>query len=229
MFGFYRIASVCPTLKVADTEYNTDEIIRCGLLAKNEGAAVVVFPELCITGYTCSDLFHQELLLKKSLASLLKIAKSFDDTDMILAVGLPLRMFGKLYNCAALLQRGKIIGVTPKIHLPNQREFNEKRHFNSGRDLLNFAADTRNANCRNGSSALTYSFDGVSDVPVTNFFTMKCCGGYAGVGSDEIRIGVELCEDLWTAAPPSGNLALAGANVILNLSASDALVGKGVH
>ena len=227
MFGFYRIASVCPTLKVADTEYNTDEIIRCGLLAKNEGAAVVVFPELCITGYTCSDLFHQELLLKKSFASLLKIAKSFDDTDMILAVGLPLRMFGKLYNCAALLQRGKIIGVTPKIHLPNQREFYEKRHFNSGRDLLNFAADTRNANCRNGSSALTYSFDGVNDVPVTNFFTMKCCGGYAGVGSDEIRIGVELCEDLWTVAPPSGNLALAGANVILNLSASDALVGKG--
>lgn len=227
MFGFYRIASVCPTLKVADTEYNTDEIIRCGLLAKNEGAAVVVFPELCITGYTCSDLFHQELLLKKSFASFLKIAKSFDDTDMILTVGLPLRMFGKLYNCAALLQRGKIIGVTPKIHLPNQREFYEKRHFNSGRDLLNFAADTRNANCRNGSSALTYSFDGVNDVPVTNFFTMKCCGGYAGVGSDEIRIGVELCEDLWTAAPPSGNLALAGANVILNLSASDALVGKG--
>ena len=227
MFGFYRIASVCPTLKVADTEYNTDEIIRCGLLAKNEGAAVVVFPELCITGYTCSDLFHQELLLKKSFASLLKIAKSFDDTDMILAVGLPLRMFGKLYNCAALLQRGKIIGVTPKIHLPNQREFYEKRHFNSGRDLLNFAADTRNANCRNGSSALTYSFDGVNDVPVANFFIMKCCGGYAGVGSDEIRIGVELCEDLWTAAPPSGNLALAGANVILNLSASDALVGKG--
>ena len=227
MFGFYRIASVCPTLKVADTEYNTDEIIRCGLLAKNERAAVVVFPELCITGYTCSDLFHQELLLKKSFASLLKIAKSFDDTDMILTVGLPLRMFGKLYNCAALLQRGKIIGVTPKIHLPNQREFYEKRHFNSGRDLLNFAADTRNANCRNGSGALTYSFDGVNDVPVTNFFTVKCCGGYASVGSDEIRIGVELCEDLWTAAPPSGNLALAGANVILNLSASDALVGKG--
>ena len=97
MFGFYRIASVCPTLKVADTEFNTDEIIRCGLLAKNEGAAVVVFPELCITGYTCSDLFHQELLLKKSFASLLKIAKAFDGSDMIVAVGLPLRMFGKLW------------------------------------------------------------------------------------------------------------------------------------
>ena len=216
MFGFYRIASVCPTLKVADTEFNTDEIIRCGLLAKNEGAAVVVFPELCITGYTCSDLFHQELLLKKSFASLLKIAKAFDDSDMIVAVGLPLRMFGKLYNCAALLQRGKIIGVTPKIHLPNQREFYEKRHFNSGRDLLS----TNSAKIGGYEKApLTYSFDGLGEVPITNFFTVN--------GSEEIRIGVELCEDLWTAAPPSGKLALAGANVILNLSASDALVGKG--
>ena len=214
MFGFYRIASVCPTLKVADSENNTDEIIRCGLLAKNEGAAVVVFPELCITGYTCSDLFHQELLLKKSFDSLLKIAKAFDDTNMILAVGLPIRMFGKLYNCAALLQGGKVIGITPKIHLPNQREFYEKRHFNSGRDLL---LHTNALNCV--SNALKYHFEGVGDIPITNFFTIK--------GSDEIRIGVELCEDLWTPAPPSGELALAGANVILNLSASDALVGKG--
>ena len=222
MFGFYRIASVCPALKVADTEYNTEEIIRCGFLAKNEGAAVVVFPELCITGYTCSDLFHQELLLKKSFASLLKIAKAFDDSDMVVAVGLPLRMFGKLYNCAALLQRGKIIGVTPKIHLPNQREFYEKRHFNSGRDLLNYVAGAQNGGSGvavNAAGPLTYSFDGVGDIPVTNFFTVKGCA--------EIRIGVELCEDLWTPAPPSGGLALAGANLILNLSASDALVGKG--
>ncbi len=200
-------------------DFNTDEIIRCGLLAKNEGAAVVVFPELCITGYTCSDLFHQELLLKKSLASLMKIAKAFDDTDMIVAVGLPLRMYGKLYNCAALLQHGKVIGVTPKIHLPNQREFYEKRHFSSGRDLLNFSAGLRNGESRNGGDLQTYSFAGIGDVPITNFFTVNGC--------DEIRIGVELCEDLWTPAPPSGELALAGANVILNLSASDALVGKG--
>ena len=213
MFGFYRIASVCPALKVADTDFNTEEIIRCGHLAKNEGAAVAVFPELCITGYTCGDLFHQELLLQKSVASLLKIAKAFDDSEMVMAVGLPLRIMSKLYNCAALLQRGKVIGVTPKIHLPNQREFYEKRHFNSGRDLL--------------KQSTVCPIEGLGDVPVTNFFTVKCCGGYAGVGSDEIRIGVELCEDLWTAAPPSGNLALAGANVILNLSASDALVGKG--
>ena len=218
MFGFYRIASVCPTLKVADTDFNTEEIIRCGHLAKNEGAAVAVFPELCITGYTCSDLFHQELLLQKSVSSLLKIAKAFDESDMVLAVGLPLRIMGKLYNCAALLQRGKIIGVTPKIHLPNQREFYEKRHFNSGRDLLN-GLDCAGPCNRNSAETVLCNIEGFGDVPVTNFFTVKGCG--------EIRIGVELCEDLWTPAPPSGGLALAGANIILNLSASDALVGKG--
>lgn len=216
MFGFYRIASVCPTLKVADTEYNTEEIIRCGLLAKNEGAAVVVFPELCITGYSCSDLFHQELLLKKSVESLLKITKAFEDASMIVAVGLPLRIMGRLYNCAALVQKGKVIGITPKIHLPNQREFYEKRHFNSGRDLLQGVEfNGRKGNCAESVSCYV---DGLGDVPVTNFFTVE---------NSEIRIGVELCEDLWTPAPPSGDLALAGANVILNLSASDALVGKG--
>ena len=206
MFGFYRFASVCPTLKVADTAFNTDEIIRCATEAVKNESAFVVFPELCITGYTCSDLFHQELLLQKSLESLLKIAKAFADSDAVIAVGLPLRMFGCLYNCAAFVQRGKLVAVTPKIHLPNQREFYEKRHFSSGRDLLR--APTKCA------------VEGFGDVPVTNFFTVK------GNGS-EIRVGVELCEDLWTAVPPSGELALAGANVIVNLSASDALVGKG--
>ena len=132
MFGFYRFASVCPTLKVADTAFNTDEIIRCASEAIKNESAFVVFPELCITGYTCSDLFHQELLLQKSLESLLKIAKSFADSDAVIAVGLPLRMFGCLYNCAAFVQRGKLVAVTPKIHLPNQREFYEKRHFSSG-------------------------------------------------------------------------------------------------
>ena len=211
MFGFYRFASVCPTLKVADTAYNTAEIIRCASEAIDGGAAFVVFPELCITGYTCSDLFHQELLLKKSMESLSKIAEAFADSDAVIAVGLPLRMFGCLYNCAAFLQRGKLVAVTPKIHLPNQREFYEKRHFSSGRDLL-----------RGGiaGAAPVCPVEGFGDVPVTNFFTV------AGKSGSEVRVGVELCEDLWTAVPPSGELALAGANVILNLSASDALVGK---
>ena len=136
MFGFYRLAAVCPTLKVADTAFNTDEIIRLATEATQNEAAIVVFPELCITGYTCSDLFHQELLLEKSLDALKKIAAAFTDSDSVIAVGLPLRMFGSLYNCAAFVQRGKLVAVTPKTHLPNQREFYEKRHFSSGRDLL---------------------------------------------------------------------------------------------
>ena len=206
MFGFYRFASVCPTLKVADTAYNTAEIIRCASEALKNDAAIVVFPELCITGYTCSDLFHQELLLKKSVESLSKIATAFADSDAVIAVGLPLRMFGCLYNCAAFLQRGNLVAVTPKIHLPNQREFYEKRHFSSGRDLLR--------------ERMLCPVEGFGDVSVTNFFTVK------GASGSEVRVGVELCEDLWTAVPPSGELALAGANVIVNLSASDALVGK---
>ena len=210
MFGFYRFACVSPVLRVADTAFNTAEIIKSATAAVSNGAAFVVFPELCITGYTCSDLFHQEQLLEKSFGSLLQIAKAFEDSDAVIAVGLPLRLFGALYNCAAFVQRGKLVAVTPKTFLPNQREFYEKRHFSSGRDLLRGGAQGGPLLCR---------LEGVGEVPVTNFFTVK------GEGS-EVRVGAELCEDLWTPVPPSGELALAGANVIVNLSASDALVGK---
>ena len=213
MLGFFRFAAVCPRLKVADTAFNTDEIIRCASEAIKNGSTFVVFPELCITGYTCSDLFHQELLLRNSIGALQKIAKAFADSDAVIAVGLPLRMFGCLYNCAAFVQRGKLVAVTPKTHLPNQREFYEKRHFSSGRELLR----GRMNGAGNVAGAVMCPVEGFGDVPVTNFFTVK--------GSD-VRVGVELCEDLWTAVPPSGELALAGANVIVNLSASDALVGK---
>ena len=217
MFGFYRFACVSPVLKVADTAYNTEEIIRSAKNAASNGAAFVVFPELCITGYTCSDLFHQELLLQNSTRSLLKIAEALKDSDAVIAVGLPLRIFGRLYNCAAFVQRGKVIAVTPKIHLPNQREVYEKRHFSSGRDLLR-------GNAGNGCAPLRCFIEGSGEVPITNFITVKGCAS-CNSGS-EVRVGVELCEDLWTPAPPSGELALAGANVIVNLSASDALVGK---
>jgi NAD+ synthase (glutamine-hydrolysing) len=217
MFGFYRFACVSPVLKVADTAYNTEEIVRSAKIAASNGAAFVVFPELCITGYTCSDLFHQELLLQNSTQALLKIAKALKDTDAVIAVGLPLRIFGRLYNCAAFVQRGKVIAVTPKIHLPNQREFYEKRHFSSGRDLLRGDAG-------NGCAPLRCLIEDAGEVPVTNYITVK--GGASCNSGSEVRIGVELCEDLWTPAPPSGELALAGANVIVNLSASDALVGK---
>jgi NAD+ synthase (glutamine-hydrolysing) len=214
MFGFYRFACVSPVLKVADTAYNTEEIIRSAKNAASNGAAFVVFPELCITGYTCSDLFHQELLLQNSTRALVRIADALKDSDAVIAVGLPLRIFGRLYNCAAFVQHGRVVAITPKIHLPNQREFYEKRHFSSGRDLLRGACG---ASAGSAASIVKCAIEGAGEVPITNFFMVK---------GSEVRVGVELCEDLWTPAPPSGELALAGANVIVNLSASDALVGK---
>ena len=223
MFGFYRFACVSPVLQVADTAYNTAEIIKSAKVAVSNGAAFVVFPELCITGYTCSDLFHQELLLQNSTRSLLKIAEALKDSDAVIAVGLPLRIFGRLYNCAAFVQHGRIVAITPKTHLPNQREFYEKRHFSSGRDLLKGC----DVSAGNVAGAVTCAIEGVGTVPVTNFFTVNSREPLdAGNNGADVRIGVELCEDLWTPAPPSGELALAGANVIVNLSASDALVGK---
>ena len=216
MFGFYRFACVSLVLKVADTAYNTEEIIRSAKNAASNGAAFVVFPELCITGYTCGDLFHQELLLQNSTRSLVRIAEALKDSDAVIAVGLPLRIMGRLYNCAAFVQRGRVVAITPKIHLPNQREFYEKRHFSSGRDLLRGAYG---ALAGNDAGVMKCVIEGAGEIPITNFITVK--------GADsEVRVGVEICEDLWTPAPPSGELALAGANVIVNLSASDALVGK---
>ncbi|WP_407448917.1 NAD(+) synthase [Fibrobacter sp.] len=221
MFGFYRFACVSTVLKVADTAYNTEEIIRSAKIAASNGAAFVVFPELCITGYTCSDLFHQELLLQNSTRALVRIADALKESDAVIVVGLPLRIFGRLYNCAAFVQHGRVVAVTPKIHLPNQREFYEKRHFSSGRDLLRGACG---ASAGNVAGAVTCFIEGAGEVPITNFITVRGCASCSD--GSEVRIGVELCEDLWTPAPPSGELALAGANVIVNLSASDALVGK---
>jgi len=216
-YGFYRFAAVCPKLKVADTDYNVAEIIKATKEAESNGANFIVFPELAITGYTCNDLFHQETLLKKTEDALAKIAEytlnvGKSSTGNVVVVGAPVRIYGRLYNCAVFIQSGKIVAVTPKIHLPNQREFYEKRHFSSGRDLLKGDLN---------GERLRFRLCENNNVPITNFFTVE--------NHPEIRIGVELCEDLWTPAPPSGDLALAGANVILNLSASDALVGKAAY
>lgn len=218
-FGFYRFAAVCPKLKVADPMYNASVIVSAAKTAAEHGASVVVFPELCITGYTCNDLFHQDTLLNKSLDALKFIMDELKSDDesflshspldtLVVAVGAPLRIMGRLYNCAVFIQNGNIVAITPKIHLPNQREFYEKRHFSSGRDLLK-------GNLLGFGNALIADI-GIACAPITNLLN---CGS-------NLLIGVELCEDLWTPAPPSGELALAGANVIVNLSASDALVGK---
>lgn len=205
MHGFYRIAAVCPAVKVADVSFNTEEIIRCGKQAEQEGAAVALFPELCVTGYTCGDLFFQSLLLENAAKSVLEIAHAFENSDMILVVGLPFRSGSGLYNCAAILQRGRIRGLTPKTFLPNHREFYEKRIFASGADLLKQGAPL--------------PFPGAGDVPVSALYPVN----------DELVIGVEICLDLWGPRPPSGALALGGANLILNLSASNAVITKAAY
>lgn len=203
--GFYRFAAACPKMKVADTKYNTDQILECISKAHHEQTTVIVFPELSITGYTCNDLFHQEQLLNKAEEALERI-KAFTMNEcqkIIVAVGAPVRIEGRLYNCAVFIEGGSIIAVTPKIYLPNQREFYEKRYFSSGRELLRGIPKV----CK---------LCGWAKVPVTNLIQTD----------EDLVIGCELCEDLWVPNPPSGYLALSGAQVIVNLSASDALVGK---
>ena len=203
--GFYRFAAACPKMKVADTKYNTDQILECIRKAHEEQTTVIVFPELCITGYTCNDLFHQDQLLNKAEEALERI-KAFTMNEcqkIIVAVGAPVRIEGRLYNCAVFIEGGSIIAVTPKVYLPNQREFYEKRYFSSGRELLRGIPKV----CK---------LCGWAKVPVTNLIKTD----------EDLVIGCEICEDLWVPNPPSGFLALTGAQVIVNLSASDALVGK---
>lgn len=202
-YGFYRFAAACPKMKVADTKYNTEQILECIKKAFAEDATAIVFPELCITGYTCNDLFHQEILLQNSEKAIDEIVGRSNFYDNILiVVGAPIRIDGRLYNCAVFIQSGSIIAITPKVFLPNQREFYEKRYFSSGRELLR------------GIPQYT-KLCNQNHIPITSLIKFE-----------KFTIGCELCEDLWVPIPPSGYLALSGATVIVNLSASDALVGK---
>ena len=202
-YGFYRFAAACPKMKVADTKYNTEQILECIKKAFAEDATAIVFPELCITGYTCNDLFHQELLLQNAEKAIDEIVGQSNYYDNILiVVGAPIRIDGRLYNCAVFIQSGSIIAITPKVFLPNQREFYEKRYFSSGRELLR------------GIPQYT-KLCNQNRIPITSLIKFE-----------KFTIGCELCEDLWVPIPPSGYLALSGATVIVNLSASDALVGK---
>lgn len=202
-YGFYRFAAACPKMKVADTKYNTEQILECIKKAFAEDATAIVFPELCITGYTCNDLFHQEILLQNAEKAIDEIVGRSNYYDNILiVVGAPIRIDGRLYNCAVFIQSGSIIAITPKVFLPNQREFYEKRYFSSGRELLR------------GIPQYT-KLCNQNRIPITSLIKFE-----------KFTIGCELCEDLWVPIPPSGYLALSGATVIVNLSASDALVGK---
>ena len=203
--GFIKVAAITPELKVADTDYNCKVILKYMKESEEKKIKVTVFPELCITGYTCQDLFLQDELLEQAIIALECIAKNSIDMDGIYFVGLPMAIDGKLYNMAAAISRGKILGLVPKIYLPNYNEFYEARHFYSGRNL-----DTE------------ISINGQM-VPVGSRL-LFCCNEMPS-----LRIGVELCEDLWVPNPPSIRHCLSGANMIVNLSASDEITGKSAY
>lgn len=200
--GFVKVAAITPNVKVADVDYNCQEIVKRIQEAAEKDAKVMVFPELSITGYTCQDLFLQDALLEAAKCGLKSIKNYSRNIDGIIFVGLPLDFNGKLYNVAAAISRGKIQGIVPKIYLPNYSEFYEARHFMSGKDIQT-----------------TIVIDG-EEIPfgTNQIFTCE--------DMPSLRIAVELCEDLWVPNPPSVNHCLEGANVIVNLSASDQIIGK---
>lgn len=202
-FGLVKIAAASPNLHLADVPANVREIGAMMRSAADAGAALVVFPELSLTGHSCADLFPQNILLREAERGLGRLAALTRELDVAAIVGAPVLVRQHIYNCGVVLGGGKILGVVPKSHLPNTGEFYEKRWFAEA-----------------------------SELPVAE---IDLCGNAVPIGTDlifeadafpELRFGVELCEDLWVTEPPSGKLALAGASVIFNLSASNEVVGK---
>ena len=204
--GFIKVAACTPEIQVADVDFNVDKIISQLEKCRKEGVKVAVFPELCITGYTCQDLFFQNALLDKAMEGVVKIAKTTADSDMLVAVGVPVRANGKLYNCAAVIQDGEVRAFIPKTHLPNYNEFYEARHF---------------ASYRGECAAIDLRKYGQPDFMPPMEQTVFVCDELP-----ELVVGFELCEDLWVADPVSNYLAKAGATLICNLSASDEVIGK---
>lgn len=200
--GFIKVACATPDIKVGDTKFNTDNIIADIKKASDNGAKLIVFPELCVTAYTCGDLFLQKSLLDSAENELLRIAKETANCDIISVVGVPIVVNQSLYNCAAVLNKGKIKGVVPKISIPNYSEFYEARHF------------------KGGSLEVTEINIGGQKTPFGGNILFRA------KGMDDFVLALEICEDFWVVNPPSGNHALAGATVIANLSASNELIAK---
>lgn len=207
--GFIKVSAATPDVRVGDCEYNADEIIRMVYEMEEQGAKVMVFPELCITSYSCGDLFWQETLLNEAKVQLMRIAKETEAVDGLIFVGLPLEYNGKLYNVAAGLNHGEILGLVPKIHIPNYNEFYEGRYFTSGKDV-------------DGTVTFVRELE-EDDVPISPYLMFSC------EELPEIKVCAEICEDLWVANPPSISHAYQGANLIVNLSASDELAGKNIY
>ena len=201
-YGFLKVAAAVPAVKVADVEYNLQQVESLIAQAEGQGVEVMVFPELCLTGYSCQDLFKEQLLIDKAEDALLILLDFTRKLDVICIVGLPVQIGSLLYNCAAVIQGGTLLGIVPKTYLPNYGEFYEKRWFASAPDLM--------------PQDIYLAGSPIHVTPEPILFT-TCDGA---------RFGIEICEDVWAPTPPSNRLSLAGADVIFNLSASDELVGK---
>lgn len=201
-YGLIKVAAAIPGVRVADVDYNVQQIENLIAQAEGKGAEIIVFPELSITGYTCQDLFRQQLLLEKAEEAIIKLLDFTRKLDIISVVGVPVRIGALLYNCAVVIQSGTLLGVVPKTYLPNYCEFYEKRWFASAADLM---------------PQDIYLAGSLIHVSAESIVFRTC---------DGVGFGIEICEDVWAPLPPSNNLALAGADIVLNLSATDELLGK---
>ena len=209
--GFICVAAGTPKIRVADCRHNAEQIFTMMREADKQGVKILALPELCLTGYTCGDLFLQDTLLEGAAEGLRTILEATRHLEVLTALGMPVRAGGKLYNCAVVIQKGEILAVAPKTYLPNYGEFYEKRWFESGESLDGHMSVSLPA----ADSATTYTGLGQSIID---------CPAVPG-----LKVGVEICEDLWAPDPPSRRLAEAGATVILNLSASNEVVGKAAY
>ncbi len=204
--GFIKVAAVTPYIKVADPLFNRVSVLEKITEAAESGASVIVCPELCLTGYTCNDLFLQELLLKEAKDALRWLLEHTSQMQALIFVGLPFEHLGKLYNVAAAISGGRLLGLVPKTHIPNYGEFYEQRHFTRGmRQVVPVTFD-----------AETQTWMGTQQIFTCQQYPM-------------LRVAAEICEDLWAPDPPSTGHALAGADLIVNLSASDETTGKDIY
>ena len=200
-YGFIKVAAAVPAVRVADVSYNVQEIEKLISMADSQNVELLCFPELSLTGYTCQDLFKEKLLLDKAEEGLLRLLDFTRQLDIVCVVGLPVQAGGLLLNCAAVIQSGVLLGVVSKTYLPNYNEFYEKRWFASSQDLNDTDIYLAGTPVR------------LSAEP--KLFQMG-----------DVKFGVEICEDVWAPIPPSNHLTMAGADIIVNLSASDELIGK---
>lgn len=200
--GFIKVAAATPDIRVADTAFNAREIIKKMKEAAENGAKIIVFPELCITGYTCGDLFTQDILLEQAKVGLCRIAEETKELEAIIFVGCPLAVDGELYNTAAALNKGKILGFTTKTFLPNYGEFYEMRQYTPGPEevrMIRFAGE---------------------EIPFGPQILFE------SIETEGLILAAEICEDVWSPIPPSIKAALEGAVILVNCSASDETIGK---